>query len=286
MALRGAISLSALLGLGAMAVAQQPARVSDSVEKKIYYSKPAEGVVPAQAIAPPAPPPIFQPLTMPALQSQPVPPFSNSPAVGQLPDLSVVQPNINAAKLNQPAESLDKLVPPKREDVFRFDSDKVLEERIRREAPITAEKRPQDVYFPPVSKPEYAKTLARSMPSMQVTIEPAYVTHRRLFFEQKNTERAGWDYGTAQPIISAFHFYADCDSAVPHGVEFHGTVRHECRQVSARQPDAVAVVSSGYHALWCDGRSGLDLWHGRYAALSEFRYINEKAGTVRFPLFR
>ena len=45
---------------------------------------------------------------------------------------------------------------------------------------------------------------------MQVMIEPAYVVHRRLFFEAKNSERAGWDYGSAQPIVSALHFYRDC----------------------------------------------------------------------------
>ncbi len=43
----------------------------------------------------------------------------------------------------------------------------------------------------------------------QVALEPGYVVHRRLFFEEKNSERYGWDLGMAQPFISAAYFYKD-----------------------------------------------------------------------------
>lgn len=43
----------------------------------------------------------------------------------------------------------------------------------------------------------------------QVALEPGYVVHRRLFFEEKNSERYGWDLGMAQPFVSVAYFYKD-----------------------------------------------------------------------------
>lgn len=42
-----------------------------------------------------------------------------------------------------------------------------------------------------------------------VVLEPGYVVHRRLYFEEKNAERYGWNLGIAQPFISAGYFYKD-----------------------------------------------------------------------------
>lgn len=42
-----------------------------------------------------------------------------------------------------------------------------------------------------------------------VVLEPGYVVHRRLYFEEKNSERYGWNLGIAQPFISAGYFYKD-----------------------------------------------------------------------------
>ena len=54
---------------------------------------------------------------------------------------------------------------------------------------------------PVVTKPGYGPA--------QVALEPGYVVHRRLFFEEKNSERYGWDLGMAQPFVSAAYFYKD-----------------------------------------------------------------------------
>lgn len=43
----------------------------------------------------------------------------------------------------------------------------------------------------------------------QAVLEPGYVVHRRLFFEEKNSDRYGWDLGFAQPFVSAGVFYKD-----------------------------------------------------------------------------
>jgi len=40
-------------------------------------------------------------------------------------------------------------------------------------------------------------------------VQPGYVWHRRLLFEQINSERYGWSMGIVQPAVSALHFYAD-----------------------------------------------------------------------------
>lgn len=43
----------------------------------------------------------------------------------------------------------------------------------------------------------------------QVLIEPNYVVHRRLHFEERNAERSGWDLGPAQVLLSTAHFWRD-----------------------------------------------------------------------------
>ena len=44
---------------------------------------------------------------------------------------------------------------------------------------------------------------------MDEHVEPGYVCHRRLFFEQPNFERIGWDLGILQPGICLGVFYYD-----------------------------------------------------------------------------
>jgi hypothetical protein len=46
-------------------------------------------------------------------------------------------------------------------------------------------------------------------PINPLVLEPGYVVHRRLMFEEKNAERYGWDFGMAQPFVSAAYFYKD-----------------------------------------------------------------------------
>lgn len=46
-------------------------------------------------------------------------------------------------------------------------------------------------------------------PVSTLQLEPGYVVHRRLYFEEKNSERYGWNLGIAQPFVSAGYFYKD-----------------------------------------------------------------------------
>ena len=66
--------------------------------------------------------------------------------------------------------------------------------------------------FPPLpdvgeGKPYVAKTV--NYPPMNSEYASLYVVHRRLHFEDRNTERYGWDLGIIQPAVSAVLFYRD-----------------------------------------------------------------------------
>ncbi|MGL4421644.1 MAG: hypothetical protein ACRCZF_13330, partial [Gemmataceae bacterium] len=96
---------------------------------------------------------------------------------------------------------------PTRGDVFRMDDDAALEKRILRELGNKTES------FPPIAKVTppgtvYVPKTGESPPS-HIKLEPNYIVHRRLYFEEKNSERYGWDVGPAQPVFSAVYFYKD-----------------------------------------------------------------------------
>jgi hypothetical protein len=46
-------------------------------------------------------------------------------------------------------------------------------------------------------------------PPMRVNYDALFVLHRRLGFEEKNSERYGWDLGFVQPLVSTMFFYKD-----------------------------------------------------------------------------
>lgn len=46
-------------------------------------------------------------------------------------------------------------------------------------------------------------------PAQKVNYESLFVVHRRLLFEEVNSERYGWDLGILQPLVSTAYFYKD-----------------------------------------------------------------------------
>jgi len=85
-----------------------------------------------------------------------------------------------------------------------------------------ARRRPgmQRVYFPeeePISTEAYA---GRQSPYMVRFVEPHYVTHGRLLFEQKNFERYGWDIGPLSPAVEFGMYYYDL-ALLPYHVGSH-----------------------------------------------------------------
>jgi len=97
--------------------------------------------------------------------------------------------------------------PPGPTKIFQhLDSEAQLQERLRQKG---LDRKRQIEEFPDepvISKDVYA---GRAWPVSQRQVEPNYVTYDRLFFEDKNTERYGWELGLLQPAVSALTFYKD-----------------------------------------------------------------------------
>jgi hypothetical protein len=116
-----------------------------------------------------------------------------------------------------------QLTLPGRQRLFRLDSEAGVMERMRQEA---RERHTPDVYeFPEELKDVAASKLEsvsvdRQWAVTQELVEPHYVWHTRLLFEQINSDRYGWTLGVIQPAICAAHFYADVLTLPYHrGVE-------------------------------------------------------------------
>lgn len=96
---------------------------------------------------------------------------------------------------------------PGRDRLFRLESEAELRNRIRQES----KGRPgqERITFPEdpmLSKKPYTR---RAFSPMQELAEPAYVCYHRLLFEEKNSERYGWEVGYMQPFLSAGYFFKD-----------------------------------------------------------------------------
>jgi hypothetical protein len=90
---------------------------------------------------------------------------------------------------------------------MRRESERQFFERIaqdmRKQSPTSRAIFPEE---PPISTEPFRP---RVSPYTLKTIEPCYVVHRRLYFEQPNFERTGYDYGLLQPAICMGVFYYD-----------------------------------------------------------------------------
>jgi hypothetical protein len=86
-------------------------------------------------------------------------------------------------------------------------SEAMMRDYIRREADTrTGAGRVQFPEYPPISTEKYTgRHFARST----CIVEPGYVCHGRLYFEQPNFDRAGWDLGTIAPGLNLAVFYYD-----------------------------------------------------------------------------
>jgi hypothetical protein len=79
-----------------------------------------------------------------------------------------------------------------------------LRERIRQDA-MQAGRQPPP--FPTEPTPTSDEAPPPPVPPAVAFVEPAYVCHGRLMFEQINSERDGWDMGGIQAIALAGDFY-------------------------------------------------------------------------------
>jgi hypothetical protein len=148
-------------------------------------------------------------------------------------------PEAAAQVLQELPEYQIQLEPPGPERLFRLESEQTLQERMRQEA----RQRPtlERINFPeePVlSTQAYA---ARPFPPAQELVEPNYVCYRRLHFEDKNSERYGWDLGFIQPFVSAGIFYWDVVT-LPYHMGTDPCRKFECSAGYCLPGDAVPYM--------------------------------------------
>lgn len=178
--------------------------------------------VPAPALLPPPPPPsrYLPPEPTPA----PAEPVAHRQPV-EVPGGAGPVPVGPSTVFKQPG----KIIPvdpkyiqlPPREHIFTVYNDLELEkaimERLRQDLIEQQKKYSPEaeryLVFPPLpvvsppGVPYRPKTFAYA-PS-KVIVEPGYVVHRRLHFEEKNAERAGWDLGPLSVVLGAGYFLRD-----------------------------------------------------------------------------
>ena len=168
-------------------------------------------VLPAPvATAPTAVPPPAAAIFAP--QPEPQPPLPKEGGAGT-----------TTAQKQEPIKDVDpKLIRlPPREKIFGVAyNDPELERAIMDEVRSDLKRRQEynailekDLVFPqlPVvnqsGAPYQPKTLTYE--PRKLFIEPGYVVHRRLHFEQMNAERGGWDMGPLSTVVSVGQFYRD-----------------------------------------------------------------------------
>ncbi len=105
------------------------------------------------------------------------------------------------------AELIIPLEPPGMQRLFRLDSEADMQERMRQEGRERSS--PERITFPEEPVISRLPYTGRTMTAMATTAEPNYVLYRRLFFEERNSERYGWDLGVLNPFVSAGAFYWD-----------------------------------------------------------------------------
>jgi hypothetical protein len=96
---------------------------------------------------------------------------------------------------------------PDAQRLFRRESEAQVFSRIRQESRKSGVA--IRIIFPeekPLTKDPY---VARNFDSMRTVIEAMYVNHGRLYFEQTNLERQGWDFGILTPVANLGIFYYD-----------------------------------------------------------------------------
>jgi hypothetical protein len=100
------------------------------------------------------------------------------------------------------------LEPPGPQRLFiGLQSDQDLMERIRQEK--RSQSTVERIIFPEEAALAKVAYAGRQWLPLKEQVEPSYVIYRRLLFEQKNTERYGWDVGVVTPPLCAARFFWD-----------------------------------------------------------------------------
>jgi hypothetical protein len=184
----------------------------------MYFHKPADG--PVSDLPPDAP------TRLPAPGPDAPRPPAELPSIPAAPAIPAPGPGLTVQDAQPKTSTSDKKQPPTlapppatvtelpaRDKIFLMYDDRSLERAIIDSLELQLKKDLTGFRFPdlaPVVTPgtQYQPKTLTYAPG-RVLYEPNYVVHRRLHFEEKNAERAGWDLGIIQPFVSAAYFYKD-----------------------------------------------------------------------------
>ena len=142
----------------------------------------------------------------------------------------------------QPSEYSEDVIPtelPGPERLFERYSEREMFDRLREQA--RRDPKSPKVYFPeeaPVSREVYA---ARTFPRSVCVVEPGYVCHSRLLFEQPNFERYGWDLGVMTPFVNVGVYWYDL-AMLPYHYWTDPCDRWECSTGKCLPGDRVPLL--------------------------------------------
>jgi hypothetical protein len=148
-----------------------------------------------------------------------------------------------------PYEAYIRLEPPGRERLFGSrDTERELEERMRQERKDQGPSQ-DNVVFP--VKPELTGEpyQPRKFAAAVILAEPNYIVYRRLYFEEKNSERYGWDLGPIQPLVSTLAFLKDA-VMLPHNFFAYPCRRFETNAGQCQPGDPVPYLCYPPEITW------------------------------------
>ncbi|MFO0798416.1 MAG: hypothetical protein U0804_13145 [Gemmataceae bacterium] len=217
----------------------QPAAKAASAGQVMYFHKPAnalaaDGMADAGAVAQVSAPPVLAPVSTDAPVAAPalppaVPAVTERPLPAPVPvpvpsPVFTSQPVFQEPAVPQPAAQPKTATPkdtvplppevtrlPGRDKIFMMYDDESLRRAILEQAKKNKVGVPIEFpVLPPVAPPgtTYVSRTG-TQPPLQVVYESGFVVHRRLHFEEKNSERYGWDLGPLSPVVSTMAFYRD-----------------------------------------------------------------------------
>jgi hypothetical protein len=250
---------------------QQPVKPMEQTPKKAWRVNSADSSSsPASKIQEKIPdtfvsPPVLK--TSANLQEVVVPtkPAYVNPSTGAMVPVPPPPPGVptnewTPAAFQQPQKPMDKrtptpgeeeqdikiqLEPPGPDRIFgRRDSEQSLQVRMRQEW-RQQHRTPFEFPDEPVLSTQIYK--GRAFPPMTETVEPNYLCYGRLYFEDKNSERYGWDLGFIQPVVSAGIFFWDT-ATMPYRLGTEPCRRYECNTGYCMPGDPVPYLL--YPPVW------------------------------------
>lgn len=202
-----------------------------------------------QAPPTPTPPPISAPVPTPKVEQKPEPkPITTTP-MPEITQPTTNQPPVPPVKTDETRESLSdygiETSPPSAQRLFRLESEAELRARIAAETvkrPIKTGEQPNvSPEFPtygPLSEKPYEE---RQFGGLIKQIEPNYVCHGRLYLEELNADRYGWEMGVLQPAFSAGKAWFDM-AFLPYNFMTRPFQRYDCSAGKCFPGDPVPML--------------------------------------------